>query len=74
MTFRLEFSRDAIMKIIFNNEIFVPEFESGSQRRLLAMSEIDVARDMLDINFDFLNPNVDSEFQYTVDILSWSSL
>ena len=62
------------MKLIFNQKIFVPEFKSGSQRRLVAISEIDVARDMLDINFDFLNPTVSSDFKFSVDILSWSSL
>ena len=62
------------MKLIFNQKIFVPEFKTGSERRLVEMTEIDVARDMLDINFDFLNPNVNSDFKFSVDILSWSSL
>ena len=60
------------MKLIFNQNIFVPEFKTG--RRLVAISEIDVGRDMLDINFDFLNPIVNSDFKFSVDILSWSSL
>lgn len=37
------------------------------------MTDIDVAGDMLDINLDLLNPNVGSNFNFTVSIANWTS-
>jgi len=37
------------------------------------LAEIDVGRDLLDIQFDFLNEQEDQDYSYTVEISKWQN-
>ena len=67
-------SRNGILKINFNQEMIVPPFvtDKNSARNLeeaVTLSEIDVTRDILDLQFE-LESDVDlNRIKYTLEII-----
>jgi len=73
-----EMSRDGKIKVEFNQELKVPGFikeaeDSGDKGRiLLALSEIDVGRDIMDVQFISRNDDDRHDKSYYLELTEWS--
>ena len=73
---QFKFDRNGNLTILFSHSIRVPNFKPKddleTRRSLLDMSELDICRDLLDIQFDFFNKITPNNFTYSVDLVEWS--
>lgn len=70
-----DMSRDGTMKCLFSQPLQVPSFlqkTEGTGRLLVAMQEIDLTRDLMDVRF-FLKSDVDTEdIKYNLGVQNWT--
>jgi hypothetical protein len=67
-------SRDGKIKLEFNQPLKVPNFgKSGKGRGLISMSDIDVARDIMSVQFISRNDDEGSEKDYFLELDAWES-
>jgi len=66
-----EITRDGIIKFKFNQPLIVPNFEQ-KRRNLLAMSDLDVSRDIVQITFGLNSESTKvTDVRFTLQIIEW---
>ena len=74
-----KFTRESIMIIKSNQKMVLPPFaindtvEATKERKLIEMSEIDVTRDLFEIEFDFYDLAAEEKIEYSVSLSNWTS-
>lgn len=69
-------SRDGTLSVKFNQKMRVPGFLTKTDskgRRLVELSEIDVARDVIDVQFVSRNDDETSKKDFFLDLKDWTS-
>ena len=74
-----KFTRESIMIINSNQKMVLPPFannaavEASNERNLIELSEIDVTRDLFEIEFDFYDLAAEEKIEYSVSLSNWTS-
>ena len=68
-----EISKNGIVRVQFNQPLNVPEFFSSESkgRRLIAFSDLDVARDLMDFKFVLRSDLDPKDIVYYLELVDW---
>ena len=73
LTLSLKFTRNSILIVTSNVEMEVPPFITFTEHRsLMTVSNLNVNRDLFDIEIDFYGVDAQEKIEYSVSLTNWT--